>query len=62
MRFHKNTFPLNSFPRNASHEMQEKHDQEKERKPRLLILSVGCIARQKLLDISAYLVMNNTGV
>ena len=35
------------------HEMQENQDEEKESKPRLLILSVGRIARQELLNISA---------
>ena len=34
------------------HEIQEKHDEEKASKPRLLILSVGRIARQELLDIT----------
>ena len=35
------------------HKMQEKHDEDKASKPRLLILFVGHIARQELLDISA---------
>ena len=45
------------------HEMQEKHDEEKSSNPRLLIIYVGgSIARQKLLDISAEYLTNNTGV
>ena len=35
------------------HEMQESHDEEKPSKPRLIIISVGRIARQEALDISA---------
>ena len=52
MRFHKNTFPRKAFQWNDFHEIQENHDGEKARKPRLLILSVGHIAWQHLLDIS----------
>ena len=48
--------------KNDFHEIQEKHDEEKARKPRLLILSVECIARQQLLDISADKLMNKRGV
>ena len=42
--------------------MQEKNDEEKASKPQLLILSVGCILRQELLDNSEDELMNNTGV
>ena len=35
------------------HEMQEKQDEEKSRKPGLLILYVGYIAWQQILDITA---------
>ena len=61
--FQQNTFPRKYFPtkgfskicfqRNAFHEMQENNDGEKSLKPGLLILSVGRIERQQLLDISA---------
>ena len=44
------------------HEMQEKHDEDKASKPRLLILSVGSIERKELLDISADELTNNAGV
>ena len=44
MRFHENPF----------HEMQLKHDEDKASKPRLLVLFVGCIVRQELLDVSVY--------
>ena len=44
------------------HEMQEKHDEEKSSKPRLLILSVGRISRKELLDILLDQLTNNTGV
>ena len=53
IRFHENCFPRKAFQQNAFHEMQEKHDGEKVRNPRLRILSVGRIAWQQLLDISA---------
>ena len=33
--------------------MQEKNDEEKSSNPRLLIVSVGGISRQEILDISA---------
>ena len=42
--------------------MQENNDGEKVRKPRLLVLSVGRIARQQLLDISLDDLTNNRGV
>ena len=32
--------------------MQEKHDEDKASKPWSLIISVGCIVQQDLLDIS----------
>ena len=35
------------------HEMQEKNDEDKSSKPRLLIIFVGHIIWQELLDISA---------
>ena len=35
------------------HEMQEKHNEDKANKPWLLIIYVGRIVRQQLLDISA---------
>ena len=44
-------FQQDTFPRNAFHEIQEKHDGEKSRKPRLLIFSVGHIVRQQIIDI-----------
>ena len=62
MRFHENDFPQKAFPQNDLHKMQEKHDEEKARNPRLLILSVGRIARQQILDISADYLKKNTGV
>ena len=62
MRFRENAFPRKAFPRNDLHEMQEKYDEEKARNPRLLILSVGRIARQQILDISADYLTKNTGV
>ena len=40
--------------------MQEKHDEEKSIKPRLLIIFVVNIVRQELLDISADWLENNT--
>ena len=55
-------FSTKCFPRNAFQEMQENHDGEKERKPRLLILSVRLISRQQILDISAHYLTNNRGV
>ena len=65
--FQRNAFPrkcfsTKGFSTNAFHKIQEKHDGEKARKPRLLILSVGRIARQQLLDISADYLTNNIGV
>ena len=36
------------------HKMKEKHDEYKASEPRLLILFVGRIVLQDLLDISAY--------
>ena len=53
MSFHENAFPQKAFQRNAFHEIQEKDDGEKVRKPMLLILYVGRIAQQQLFDISA---------
>ena len=53
MRFHENAFPWKAFQQNAIHELQENHDEVKAWKPRLLILSVGRIAPQHMLDISA---------
>ena len=53
MRFHENAFPQKTLQRNAFHEMQENHDGKKSKKPRLLVISVGRIARQQILDISA---------
>ena len=53
MRFRENAFQQKAFQRNAFHEMQEKHDGEKARKPRLLIISMGSSVQQQLLDISA---------
>ena len=46
--FHKKLFHEMIF-----HKMQEKHDEDKASKPWLLIRSVGRIARQHQLDISA---------
>ena len=65
--FQRNVFPRKCFPRkgfqqNAFQEMQEHHDGEKVRNPWLLIISVGHIARQQLLDISAEYLTNNRGV
>ena len=34
------------------HKMEEKHNEYKASKPRLLIIFVGCIVCQELLDIS----------
>ena len=44
------------------HKMQEKHDEDKASKPRLIILFVGHIGWQELLDISADYLENNTCV
>ena len=57
MRFHEKFFSpkgfsTKCFQQNAFEEMQEKYDEEKSWKPRLIILSVGRIARKQLLDIS----------
>ena len=54
MCFHKNAFPqkgfsMKCFPQNAFYKMQEKHDGEKARKPRLLILSVGVLNGNRYL-------------
>ena len=46
-------FSKKCFPQNAFHKIQENHDGEKSRKPRLLIPYVGRIAQQQLLDILA---------
>ena len=53
MRFRENAFLRKALQRNAFHKIQEKHDGEKSRKPRLLIPYVGRIAQQQLLDILA---------
>ena len=45
-------FSTKCFQRNAFHEMHEKYDGGKVRNPRLLIFSVGRIARQQLLGVS----------
>ena len=50
------------FQKNVFHEMYGKHDGGKVRKPGLLIIYVGRIARQQLLDISADYLTNNRGV
>ena len=42
--------------------MQEKYDDDKASKPWLLILYVGHIAWQEILDIPADQLTNNTGV
>ena len=47
MCFHEKDFPQKGFQQNDFHKMQKKHNGEKVRKPRLLIISVG------RLDISA---------
>ena len=62
MRFYENSFPRKAFPQNAFHEMQEKHNGEKIKESKLNILSMGRIARQQLLDISADYLTNNIGV
>ena len=46
MCFHENAFPQKVFQHIAFYKMQEKHNGGKESKPRLLLISVGCIARQ----------------
>ena len=51
MRFHENNFLQKAFQRNAFHKIQEKHDGEKVRKPRLFIISMERIVQQQLLDI-----------
>ena len=53
---------IKCFSLNAFHKMQEKRDGEKSRKPWLIIISVGRIALQELIDISADDLANNTGV
>ena len=62
MRFHKNAFPQKYFPRIAFHEMQENQNGGKSRKPRLIIIYVGHIKPQQLLENSAEYLTNNTGV
>ena len=57
MLFHENAFHEIIF-----REMQEKHDEDKASKPRLLIIFVGHIVRKDLLDISAVCLIKNTGV
>ena len=49
MCFNENTFPRKDFQQNAFHKIQENHDGEKARKPRLLILSVGVLNGNRYL-------------
>ena len=47
----KNIFHERIFHEMLFHKIQEKHDEDKESKPRLLIISVGSIERKHLIDI-----------
>ena len=57
MRFRENIFHKIIF-----YKMQEKHDEEKASKPRLIILFVGHIIQKELLYFSAKYLTNNTGI
>ena len=60
--FHVNAVPRKAFTQKYFHEMQEKQNEKKAKKPWLLIPSVGRIARQHIIAISAYYPTNNTGI
>ena len=62
MLFHEIIFHEKAFPKRFFHKMQVNHDEEKSSKPQLLIMFVGRIVRQELLDISADYLTNNKGV
>ena len=61
IQFQENYFPRKAFQKKF-HEKQENHNGGKARKPGLLILSLVSISWQKLLDISAGYLTNNTCV
>ena len=60
--FQQNALTQIIFHKMLSHDMQENHDEEKTSKPWLIIIFVGGIVRQELLDISADELTNSTGV